>query len=81
MGPASKKTVATAHLTEPAQVLETLGLLAGTVSLFESAGSVDLDDRGHVANSVSSVKSKDAILQASLRKKRSTELNGAATAK
>lgn len=80
VGPASKKTVATAHLTEPAQVLETLGLLAGTVSLFESAGSVDLDDRGHVANSISSVKSKDAIREASLRKKRSIELNGTTAA-
>lgn len=51
VGPANRQTVATAHLTEPAQVLETLGLLAGQVSLFESAGLVDLDERGHQANS------------------------------
>ncbi|KAK6875691.1 Trehalose-phosphatase, partial [Candida tropicalis] len=64
VGPASKKTVATAHLNEPAQVLETLGLLAGQVSIFESAGSVDLDDRGHLANSVSSERSKHAVSKA-----------------
>ncbi|KAL6453649.1 TPS2 Trehalose-phosphatase [Candida maltosa Xu316] len=64
VGPASKKTVATAHLNEPAQVLETLGLLAGSVSIFESAGSVDLDDRGHLANSVSSERSKHAVSKA-----------------
>ncbi|KAI5966260.1 TPS2 [Candida pseudojiufengensis] len=74
VGPASKKTVASSHLTEPSQVIETLGLLAGTVSLFESAGSVELDDRGHVANSESSTRSKDAVLQASLRRKKSSEL-------
>lgn len=66
VGPASKQTIATAHLNEPAQVLETLGLLAGQVSLFESAGSVDLDDRGHVTNSVSSERSKTAIKAASI---------------
>ncbi|KAL6941312.1 hypothetical protein ACO0RG_002440 [Hanseniaspora osmophila] len=48
VGSANKQTVAKAHLTDPQQVLETLGLLVGHVSLFESAGSVDLDDRGHV---------------------------------
>ncbi|CAK9438638.1 uncharacterized protein LODBEIA_P28620 [Lodderomyces beijingensis] len=78
VGPASKKTVATAHLNEPAQVLETLGLLAGQVSLFESAGSVELDDRGHVANSESSTRSKDAIVQAHLRRKKSTDLKAKA---
>lgn len=74
VGPASKKTVATAHLNEPAQVLETLGLLAGQVSIFESAGSVDLDDRGHLANSVSSERSKHAVSKATaLRRQASSE--------
>ncbi|ODV80338.1 glycosyltransferase family 20 protein [Suhomyces tanzawaensis NRRL Y-17324] len=68
VGPASKQTIATSHLNEPAQVLETLGLLAGQVSLFESAGSVDLDDRGHLENSESSEKSKSAIKAASLKR-------------
>lgn len=68
VGPASKKTIATAHLNEPSQVLETLGLLAGQVSLFESAGSVDLDDRGHLADSESSVRSKTAIKAANMRR-------------
>ncbi|GMC28515.1 unnamed protein product [Saccharomyces cerevisiae] len=58
VGSASKKTVAKAHLTDPQQVLETLGLLVGDVSLFQSAGTVDLDSRGHVKNSESSLKSK-----------------------
>ena len=50
-------------------MLETLGLLAGLVSIFESAGTVDLDDRGHLANSVSSERSKHAVSKAvSLRK-------------
>ncbi|ABN67480.2 threalose-6-phosphate phosphatase [Scheffersomyces stipitis CBS 6054] len=69
VGPASKQTIATSHLNEPSQVLETLGLLAGQVSLFESAGTVDLDDRGHVANSPSSERSKTAIKEAALRRK------------
>lgn len=68
VGPASKQTIATSHLNEPAQVLETLGLLAGQVSLFESAGSVDLDDRGHVTNSESSNRSKLAIKAASMKR-------------
>ncbi|SGZ56516.1 CIC11C00000004047 [Sungouiella intermedia] len=58
VGPAAKKTLATAHLNDPSQVIDTLGLLAGEVSLFESAGSVDLDDRGHVTNSESSKQSQ-----------------------
>ncbi|CAH2351452.1 trehalose-phosphatase [[Candida] railenensis] len=69
VGPASKETIATSHLNDPASVIETLGLLAGTVSLFESAGSVDLDDRGHVKNSVSSRKANDAIKAATALKK------------
>lgn len=73
VGPASKQTIATSHLNEPAQVLETLGLLTGHVSLFESAGSVDLDDRGHITNSESSERSKSAIKAASL--KRDASLN------
>ncbi|AGO13990.1 AaceriAGR132Wp [[Ashbya] aceris (nom. inval.)] len=60
VGPASKKTVAKNHLTEPQQVLDTLGLLVGDVSLFQSAGTVDLDDRGHLKNSESSMKSERA---------------------
>lgn len=70
VGPASKQTIATAHLTEPAQVLDTLGLLTGLVSLFESAGSVDLDDRGHIENSESSERSKSAIQASSTKNKK-----------
>lgn len=69
VGPASKETIATAHLNDPASVIETLGLLTGHVSLFESAGSVDLDDRGHVENSESSNRSKSAIAAASALKR------------
>ncbi|CAH6722883.1 trehalose-phosphatase [[Candida] jaroonii] len=58
VGPPTKQTIATSHLSDPSQVLETLGLLTGHVSLFESAGSVELDDRGHVENSESSISSK-----------------------
>ncbi|GEQ69580.1 hypothetical protein JCM33374_g3252 [Metschnikowia sp. JCM 33374] len=58
VGPAAKQTFATAHLNNPSQVIDTLGLLSGHVSLFESAGSVDLDDRGHITNSQSSERSK-----------------------
>lgn len=61
VGPPTKKTVATAHLNDPSQVLDTLGLFTGHVSLFESAGSVELDDRGHVENSESSIRSKSAV--------------------
>lgn len=68
VGPASKQTIATSHLTEPSEVLDTLGLLTGIVSLFESAGSVPLDDRGHLENSVSSQRSKTAIKEAGLKK-------------
>ncbi|SCV03959.1 LAMI_0H12310g1_1 [Lachancea mirantina] len=60
VGSASKKTVAKAHLTDPQQVLDTLGLLVGDVSLFQSGGTVDLDDRGHIKDSESSVKSEIA---------------------
>ncbi|KAK6456299.1 threalose-6-phosphate phosphatase [Scheffersomyces xylosifermentans] len=81
VGPASKQTIATSHLNEPSQVLETLGLLAGHVSLFESAGTVDLDDRGHVANSASSERSKTAIKEASLRRKASLSLKSKPTEK
>lgn len=68
VGPAAKETLATSHLNDPSQVIDTLGLLSGDVSLFESAGSVDLDDRGHVANSESSERSKEAIRAASMKK-------------
>ncbi len=50
VGPASKKTIAKAHLIEPKQVLETVGLLVGEVSIFETVGSLSLDDRGHIIN-------------------------------
>ncbi|CAI5757602.1 unnamed protein product [Candida verbasci] len=70
VGPASKKTIATAHLNEPKQVLETLGLLAAQVSLFESPGTVELDDRGHLENSESSNISKQHIKDASMLKKK-----------
>lgn len=73
VGPASKKTLATAHLNDPSQMIDTLGLLAGHVSLFESAGSVDLDDRGHIANSESSERSKQAIIAATLKRDASKE--------
>ncbi|ODV58845.1 trehalose-phosphatase TPS2 [Ascoidea rubescens DSM 1968] len=48
VGPASKKTIAKAHLVDPKEVLDTLGLLIGEVSIFETPGTVSLDDRGHL---------------------------------
>lgn len=48
VGPASKQTVARAHLLEPAEVLDTVGLLVGEVLVFETGGSVEVDDRGHI---------------------------------
>lgn len=71
VGPAAKQTLATAHLSVPSQVIETLGLLTGHVSLFESGGSVDLDDRGHVTNSESSERSK--FRAAALKKESSSK--------
>lgn len=68
VGPASKATLATAHLNDPSQVLETLGLLVGTVSLFETAGTLQLDDRGHVKNSESSQRAEALIEAISLKK-------------
>lgn len=53
VGPANKVTVAKAYLSDPFQVLDTLGLLLGKVSLFETAGTVELDDRGHLKDSKS----------------------------
>lgn len=70
VGSASKKTIAKAHLTDPQQVLDTLGLLVGDVSLFQSAGTVDLDDRGHLKDSESSLRSEQA--SAAYAMKRST---------
>ncbi|GME97619.1 unnamed protein product [[Candida] boidinii] len=55
VGPANKETAAKAYLSDPSQVLDTLGLLVGQVSLFETAGSVELDDRGHLLNGESSI--------------------------
>lgn len=57
VGPANKYTVAKAYLSDPKQVLDTLGMLLGQVSIFDTAGSVELDDRGHVINSASARKS------------------------
>jgi trehalose 6-phosphate synthase/phosphatase len=54
VGPANKVTVAKAYLSDPDQVLDTLGLLLGKVSVFETAGTVELDDRGHLKDSESS---------------------------
>ncbi|SCU78280.1 LADA_0A04830g1_1 [Lachancea dasiensis] len=68
VGSASKKTVAKAHLTDPQQVLDTLGLLVGDVSLFQSAGTVELDDRGHVRDSESSMKSEQAGVAYNMRR-------------
>lgn len=72
VGSASKKTVAKSHLTDPQQVLETLGLLVGSVSLFESAGTVDLDSRGHVKNSESSLKSEQATAEYVMKRQNSS---------
>lgn len=71
VGSASKKTVAKAHLTDPQQVLDTLGLLVGNVSLFQSAGTVELDSRGHVKNSESSKKSEQAQAEYALKRQNS----------
>lgn len=76
VGSASKKTVAKAHLTDPQQVLDTLGLLVGDVSLFQSAGTVDLDDRGHLKDSESSVKSEMATAAYAMRRSGSYNSNG-----
>lgn len=73
VGSASKKTVAKAHLTDPQQVLETLGLLVGDVSLFQSAGTVDLDARGHLKNSESSLKSEQNTVKYVLKRTASTQ--------
>lgn len=76
VGSAAKVTVAKAHLTDPQQVLDTLGLLVGNVSLFQSAGTVDLDARGHVKDSESSKKSHAAsVAYAMKRTGSSTSLN------
>ncbi|CDK28967.1 unnamed protein product [Kuraishia capsulata CBS 1993] len=59
VGPANKPTCAKAYLSDPQQVMDTLGLLLGEVSLFETAGTVELDDRGHLKDSQSSQKSQE----------------------
>lgn len=61
VGPASKPTAASAHLNNPQQVIDTLGLLLGHVLLFESAGLVELDSRGHVAHSELSERSRRIV--------------------
>lgn len=71
VGSASKKTVAKAHLTDPQQVLDTLGLLVGDVSLFQSAGTVDLDSRGHVKHSDSSIRSEQASARYAMKRQHS----------
>lgn len=58
VGPANKITVAKAYLSDPTQVMDTIGLLLGKVSLFETGGTVELDDRGHVLNSDSAILSQ-----------------------
>lgn len=68
VGSASKQTVAKAHLTDPSQVIETLALLVGKISLFQSAGTVELDSRGHVKNSESSKKSQLATKKYTLKR-------------
>ena len=68
VGSAAKVTVAKAHLTDPQQVLDTLGLLVGNVSLFQSAGTVELDTRGHVKDSESSKKSQAASVAYTLKR-------------
>ncbi|KAH3659986.1 hypothetical protein OGAPHI_007191 [Ogataea philodendri] len=62
VGPANKETVAKAYLADPRQVLDTLGLLVGKVSLFDTAGTVELDDRGHLKDSESALRSQKARL-------------------
>ncbi|KAH3675726.1 hypothetical protein WICMUC_002518 [Wickerhamomyces mucosus] len=70
VGTASQVTNAKFHLNNPTQVLETLGLLVGDVSIFETGGSkLELDDRGHLKDSLASKKSRDII--ASLRRHKS----------
>lgn len=68
VGPANKKTVAKSYLSDPHQVMDTLGLFVGQVSLFESGGSIELDDRGHLKNSESSVRSEQAMHAYNMRK-------------
>ncbi|CCF57257.1 hypothetical protein KAFR_0C02640 [Kazachstania africana CBS 2517] len=75
---ASKQTVAKAHLTDPQQVLDTLGLLVGDVSLFQSAGTVELDARGHVKDSESSLKSKLATEAYAMKRSSSNNVNNKA---
>lgn len=58
VGPSNKETVAKAYLADPSQVLDTIGLLLGKVSLFETGGTVELDDRGHLKNSTSAITSQ-----------------------
>jgi len=72
VGSASQPTAATSHLSDSHQVLETLGLLVGQVSLFESPGSIELDDRGHVKNSEQSQRSEAAVAAHRLKKSSST---------
>lgn len=46
VGLASKKTIALSHLLDPKQVVDTIGLLVGEISMFNNIGSVELNDRG-----------------------------------
>lgn len=68
VGPPLKQTDALLHLTDPYGVIETLGLLLGQVLLFEAAGSVALDDRGHVEGGESSLKSKIKVQEMERRR-------------
>lgn len=78
VGPSSKETMATAHLLDPKAVIDTLGLLTGDVNLFDTPGSVDLDDRGHVNHSEASDRSKRAI-EAATTAKHASKVSSAAT--
>ncbi len=63
VGPAAKKTIAKSHLLDPHQVLETLGLLNGDINLFESAGTVDIDDRGHLKRAITNANEDGQVLK------------------
>ncbi|KAH3683349.1 hypothetical protein WICPIJ_005672 [Wickerhamomyces pijperi] len=72
VGSASQATNAKFHLNNPTQVLDTLGLLIGEISIFETAStSLELDDRGHLKNSIASKKSEDIIQSLTLKRSQS----------
>lgn len=72
VGSASQATNAKFHLNNPTQVLDTLGLLIGEISIFETASStLELDDRGHLKNSIASKKSENIIQSLTLKRSQS----------